>query len=52
MFRGARIAAVVPAYREEAHIARVIETMPSTMKLMMIIEAKTGRLMEVSEIHI
>ncbi len=30
----------------------VIETMPSTMKLMMTIVAKTGRLMEVSDIHI
>ena len=32
--------------------SRVIDTMPSTMKLMMTIVAKTGRLIEVSEIHI
>jgi hypothetical protein len=32
--------------------SRVIDTMPSTMKLMMTIVAKTGRLMEVLEIHI
>ena len=31
--------------------SRVIDTMPSTMKLTMTIVAKTGRLMEVSEIH-
>ena len=31
---------------------RVMDTMPSTMKLTMTIVAKTGRLMEVSEIHI
>jgi hypothetical protein len=31
---------------------RVIDTIPSTMKLMMTIVAKTGRLIEVSEIHI
>ena len=30
---------------------RVIETAPSTMKLTMTIVAKTGRLMDVSEIH-
>ena len=32
--------------------SRVIDTMPSTMKLMMTIVAKTGRLIEVSDIHI
>ena len=31
--------------------SRVIDTTPSTMKLMMTIVAKTGRLIEVSEIH-
>ena len=30
---------------------RVIETAPSTMKLTMTIVAKTGRLMDVSDIH-
>src|SRR5688572_25814073 len=32
--------------------SRPSETMPSTMKLTMTIVAKTGRLMDVSEIHI
>ena len=32
--------------------SRVIDTTPSTMKLMMTIVAKTGRLIEVSDIHI
>ncbi len=32
--------------------SRDIDTMPSTMKLMMNIVAKTGRLIEMSEIHI
>jgi hypothetical protein len=31
---------------------RVIDTIPRTMKLTMTMVAKTGRLMEVSEIHI
>jgi hypothetical protein len=31
---------------------RLIDTIPSTMKLRMTIVAKTGRLMEVFEIHI
>src|SRR5262245_59090532 len=31
--------------------SRLMDTMPSTMKLMMTIVAKTGRLMEVIEIH-
>ena len=31
--------------------SRPIDTTPSTMKLRMTIEAKTGRLIEVSEIH-
>jgi len=38
VFNGARIAAVVPAYREEAHIARVVETMPDFVDHIVIVD--------------
>lgn len=38
MFNGARIAAVVPAYREEAHIAQVVETMPDFVDHIVIVD--------------
>ncbi len=38
MYRGARIAAVVPAYMEEKHIARVIETMPKYVDHIVIVD--------------
>ena len=38
MYKGARIAAVVPAYREELMIARVIETMPDYVDDIVIVD--------------
>lgn len=38
MYRGARIAAVVPAYKEEKMIARVIETMPDFVDHIVIVD--------------
>jgi glycosyltransferase involved in cell wall biosynthesis len=38
VFNGARIAAVVPAYREEAHIARVVQTMPEFIDHIVIVD--------------
>ncbi|WP_314323451.1 glycosyltransferase family 2 protein [Paenarthrobacter ilicis] len=38
MYRGVRIAAVVPAYKEENHIARVIETMPDFVDDIVIVD--------------
>lgn len=38
MYKGARIAAIVPAYREELMIARVIETMPEYVDHIVIVD--------------
>ncbi len=38
MYRGVRIAAVVPAYKEERHIAQVIETMPDFVDHIVIVD--------------
>lgn len=38
VFEGKRIAAVVPAYCEEAHIALVIETMPEIVDLIVVVD--------------
>lgn len=38
MYEGMTIAAVVPAYCEEAHIARVIETMPPTVDIIVVVD--------------
>ncbi len=38
MYRGARIAAVVPAYMEEKHISRVIETMPEYIDHIVVVD--------------
>ncbi|BCW46152.1 glycosyltransferase family 2 protein [Arthrobacter sp. StoSoilB5] len=38
MYRGVRIAAVVPAYKEENHIAQVIETMPDFVDDIVIVD--------------
>lgn len=38
MYKGAVVAAVVPAYKEEKHIARVIETMPAIVDHIVIVD--------------
>lgn len=38
MYRGKRIAAVVPAYCEEKHIARVVTTMPDTVDIIVVVD--------------
>ncbi len=38
MYRGARVAAVVPAYKEELMIARVVETMPDYVDHIVIVD--------------
>src|SRR6478736_6418394 len=38
MYNGARIAAVVPAFREERMIGRVIETMPDFVDFIVIVD--------------
>jgi len=38
MYKGAVVAAVVPAYKEEKHIARVIETMPRIVDHIVIVD--------------
>jgi len=38
LYRGLKVAAVVPAYREEAHIASVIETMPDLVDHVLVVE--------------
>lgn len=38
MYQGKRIAAVVPAYCEEAHIASVITTMPQTVDIIVVVD--------------
>lgn len=38
MYKGARVAAVVPAYKEELMIARVIETMPEFVDMIVIVD--------------
>jgi len=38
MYQGKRIAAVVPAYCEEAHIAQVVETMPDTVDIIVVVD--------------
>ncbi|MDF2920275.1 MAG: hypothetical protein K0S70_4493, partial [Microbacterium sp.] len=38
MYKGAIIAAVVPAYKEEKMIARVIETMPDFVDHIVIVD--------------
>ncbi|BCT76769.1 hypothetical protein SCMU_26110 [Sinomonas cyclohexanicum] len=38
MYRGVRVAAVVPAYKEELHIAQVIQTMPEFVDHIVIVD--------------
>ena len=38
MYKGARVAAVVPAFREERHIATVIETMPDFVDHIVVVD--------------
>ena len=38
MYKGAVVAAVVPAYKEERHIARVVETMPAIVDHIVIVD--------------
>ena len=38
MYRGVRVAAVVPAYNEERHIAQVITTMPEFVDLIVVVD--------------
>ncbi|MFC8502036.1 glycosyltransferase family 2 protein [Pedococcus sp. NPDC057267] len=38
MYRGARVAAVVPAYKEERHIAQVITTMPELVDFIVVVD--------------
>lgn len=38
MYKGKKIAAVVPAYKEQDHIARVITTMPDTVDIIVVVD--------------
>ena len=38
MYRGKRIAAVVPAYCEEKHIARVVTAIPDTVDIIVVVD--------------
>ncbi|MCB1282821.1 MAG: glycosyltransferase family 2 protein, partial [Microthrixaceae bacterium] len=38
MYRGKKVAAVVPAYKEQDHIARVITTMPDTVDIIVVVD--------------
>src|SRR4051794_41847777 len=38
MYKGARVAAVVPAHNEEAHIGRVIATMPDFVDEIVVVD--------------
>lgn len=42
MFENHRIAAVVPAYNEERHIAKVIETMPDFVDLIVVVDDRSS----------
>ena len=38
MYEGHKIAAVVPAFKEEAHIARVVTTMPDVVDIIIVVD--------------
>jgi glycosyltransferase involved in cell wall biosynthesis len=50
MYKGARVAAVVPAHNEEAHIGRVIATMPDFVdEIVVVDDLSTDRTAELAE---